>query len=487
MGLYKMLWVVGTSALVGVQASDASIPEHFDTRQKWYGCGMQTLNQGQCGSCWAVSAAGVFSDRACIWLDENGQPINNEVNESYLGNRLLQRAGTCTGEGTTHEAHNHGCKRTAQVLSPQPLVSCGNEEQDKKLYPDSAGCNGGEALDAWRYFFLHGTTTMNSDGISGCIPYTSGRCAKPGELNFDGCRKCVGLTDECEDTGKAPTMYKVGSYGWIMEEGLEKRAFTGKPRPASDKKLMDVQVEKMQRELMTNGPLHVCIDYFDNFGGFFNNSPLGIYNSTENLPKTGGHCLSIIGWGTDKASGLDYWMIRNSWGADWGTDGLFRFRRGVDLCGVESDVWAACPEGSKCQLTDGVYRMEHTDSKEHAVVEKRIEELMLTYTDNVFYTARSLRQRETRQPSKNWRGGYWHEMPREDFSSRPFALRIAHAYEAAFGEPTDVESAVRVAHKVWTKPVGHGINVRVQFRVPEKDSHVETNHLHYHDGRVAKL
>jgi hypothetical protein len=47
--------------------------------------------------------------------------------------------------------------------------------------------------------------------------------------------------------------------------------------------------------------------------------------------------------------------MRNTWGPAWGSNGVVRFKRGVDYLGIESDVWAACPAGAKhCQLTDGV-------------------------------------------------------------------------------------------------------------------------------------
>lgn len=488
----KVATVVSAMALSvhAVAASDATIPDSFDVRQEWFGCGLAVLNQGQCGSCWAVSATGVFGERMCIWNDETGAPIPSNNGAFGAGNRLFQKAGACTGEGTMHAAHNHGCKRTAEFLSPQALLSCGTADEDSKLYPDSAGCNGGEALDAWRYFYLHGVSTMTADGSAGCTPYSSGRCAAKDPFN-NGCKKCTSLLDECETTGLKPKVYKVGSYGWIMEEGLNKRAYTGVPRPASELSLMDKQVEKMQIELMTNGPLHVCIDYFENFGPFFNANPLGVYNSTKQGPKTGGHCLEIIGWGMDKTSGLPFWTIKNSWGADWGSEGTFRMLRGVDLCGVESDVWAACPEGTNCKLTDGVYRMEHTDSKEHAVIEKRFAELVLLTGDEQYsLEPRSLRSASKhRQPSQKWRGGYWHELSREDFQKKPFALRVAHAYEKVFGEPTTIEVATAAANKVFTQAVGNGLKVKVQFIAPEHhpENHLEALHMHYHNGQVHQL
>ena len=53
-------------------------------------------------------------------------------------------------------------------------------------------------------------------------------------------------------------------------------------------------------------PLHVCIDDYENFGPFFDADPLGVYNSTGNSTQSGGHCIELMGWGVDKASGLPY-------------------------------------------------------------------------------------------------------------------------------------------------------------------------------------
>lgn len=41
---------------------------------------------------------------------------------------------------------------------------------------DSAGCNGGNAADAWHYFHVHGLSSMSGDGNNGCNPYVSGKC-----------------------------------------------------------------------------------------------------------------------------------------------------------------------------------------------------------------------------------------------------------------------------------------------------------------------
>ena len=50
------------------------------------------------------------------------------------------------------------------------------------------------------------------------------------------------------------------------------------------------------------------------------------------------HTVFLIGWGHDKKSGLDYWVVRNSYGDKWGMNGDFLVRRGHDDWGIESEL-----------------------------------------------------------------------------------------------------------------------------------------------------
>jgi len=55
------------------------------------------------------------------------------------------------------------------------------------------------------------------------------------------------------------------------------------------------------------------------------------------------HAVLLVGYGVDETHGK-YWIMKNSWGANWGEDnGFFRLLRGINVCGIESHAMQSFP------------------------------------------------------------------------------------------------------------------------------------------------
>jgi len=50
------------------------------------------------------------------------------------------------------------------------------------------------------------------------------------------------------------------------------------------------------------------------------------------------HAVMVVGYGTEKKT---YWLIRNTWGSDWGEEGYYRLCSGKNKCGVALDAVVA--------------------------------------------------------------------------------------------------------------------------------------------------
>ena len=55
------------------------------------------------------------------------------------------------------------------------------------------------------------------------------------------------------------------------------------------------------------------------------------------------HSCLLIGWGYDPDLKMKYWLVRNSYGPDWGEGGNFRVRRGMNDFGCEGEASAVTP------------------------------------------------------------------------------------------------------------------------------------------------
>ena len=89
--------------------------------------------------------------------------------------------------------------------------------------------------------------------------------------------------------------------------------------------------------LALNGPFTIAIDASQDSFQFYNT---GVYDEPDcgNGPYDLDHAVLLVGYGTSE-DGIPYYLVKNSWGTDWGMDGYIRMtRNGENQCGVASEA-----------------------------------------------------------------------------------------------------------------------------------------------------
>jgi hypothetical protein len=109
-------------------------------------------------------------------------------------------------------------------------------------------------------------------------------------------------------------------------------------------------IQQLKQAIFDRGPVAagVCVD--DQFraytGGIFDYNGCGISN----------HGIALVGWHDDGGPDEGYWILRNSWGPDWGEDGYMRIRYGTSRVGKAANyiVFTKCIDRSGGLCADPV-------------------------------------------------------------------------------------------------------------------------------------
>jgi len=166
-----------------------------------------------------------------------------------------------------------------ELFSEQQLVSCDNVD---------AGCNGGFMDDAFTWVQKNGGLATES-----AYPYTSGTSGA------NGVCKTAGIVNNPKVAPVSYTDVQTGSVNALLSAVAQ--------QPVS----IAIQANQLAFQFYKSGVL------------------------TGKCGKNLDHGVLLVGYGTDAATGVDYWKVKNSWAATWGEAGYIRIERSsADKCGV---------------------------------------------------------------------------------------------------------------------------------------------------------
>lgn len=188
--------------------------------------------------------------------------------------------GSCWAFATIQAQESSHAIATGELigLSQQNLVDCANG--------DCKGCHGGWPDKAFRYV----------------IEYQNG------QFNF------------------------LNEYPYIAAEQFCEHSQHGKVSKVSDVQMLpEGDEENMKKHLATVGPVAICVD---SSSYTFYSYTSGIYDEETCMKHIYNHAMGVVGYGVDDESNRPYWIVRNSWGKNWGDEGYVKFLMGVDLCSI---------------------------------------------------------------------------------------------------------------------------------------------------------
>ncbi|KAK3017852.1 hypothetical protein RJ639_004544 [Escallonia herrerae] len=144
------------------------------------------------------------------------------------------------------------------------------------------------------------------------------------DLAFDYIKKKGGITTE-------------NNYPYRAEDGRCDASKENSPAVSIDgHEDVPAKNEDALLKAAANQPIAVAIDAGGSDFQFYNE---GVFNGDCGTELD--HGVAIVGYGTT-LDGTKYWIVRNSWGPEWGEKGYIRMKRGISakegLCGIAMEA-----------------------------------------------------------------------------------------------------------------------------------------------------
>jgi len=171
------------------------------------------------------------------------------------------------------------------------------------------------------------------------------------KLSEQMCVDCVnGGADTCDVGGEMHDCYLqvIAQGGNMLESVYPYTATSGNPcgfiksEAVADDFIGYTNVSMGdEQDLMAKSAAAVVSVGIDASSFLFQLYSSGVYNdpSCKNGPDDLDHGVTVVGYNHDDTSKLDYWIVKNSWGAYWGQAGyIWMSRNNNNQCGIATDA-----------------------------------------------------------------------------------------------------------------------------------------------------
>lgn len=238
--------------------------------------------------------------------------------ESIKEIRDQSTCGSCWAFGAAEAMSDRICIASGGKLqtriSTENLLSCCSS--------CGFGCNGGWPSSAWAYFRTHGLPTGGLYGDKNtCQPYSFPPCDHHVHGKYGPCSSEEFPTPKCSQ--KCVNEYP--------------KSFTEDLWYASESYSVANDEEAIMTELYERGSVEAAFTVYEDILNYKS----GVYQHVKGS-ELGGHAIKIIGYGVE--NGVKYWLCVNSWNEGWGDNGTFKFLRGRNHLGIESEIVAGTPK-----------------------------------------------------------------------------------------------------------------------------------------------
>ena len=279
------------------------LPTSFDGRKVWRKYIEPVRNQGLCGSCYAFATTFVLASRLSIYSNGKYKYQLSPSKLIFCSNPIeVKENDDRPEEELIKEVLNK--KLPFDYTTPQSIIR-----------KNIMSCSGETLISAWQFLYRFGVPEDS------CLGYGDNDNESIVNLTIRDTieKSCVDVLgsamDICVDGNKKMISHRAGGYYTV---------------PKSDYDIC--------RDIYHWGP---CSSGFVIYDDFLDWNGKGVYEWDKKSSVVGGHAIVLMGWGEE--GGKMYWIVRNSWGVDWGDKGYFKILRGQNHCEIEENAFTGIP------------------------------------------------------------------------------------------------------------------------------------------------